>query len=97
MLAAAKPGLPFINVARGELVDDEALLDALENGTVSLATLDATSPEPLPAGHPYYSHPRVRVTPHSSGLSPQTRLALAEKFVANLKRFQSGEPLLDAL
>lgn len=97
VLNAARPGLHLINIARGELIDDQALLDAMASGRVGLATLDVTAPEPLPAHHPYYTHPRVRLTPHISAISVQTREALAEKFVENLRRFQAGEPMLDQL
>ncbi len=95
LLAAAKPGLHVVNVGRGELVDDEALLAALESGKVARATLDVTTPEPLPDGHAYYAHPRVFVSPHIAAISPQSRVELARKFVENLHRFEAGEPLVD--
>lgn len=94
-LAAAKPGIHVINVARGTLVDDDALLDALADGRVGRATLDTTTPEPLPAGHPYYSHPRVRISPHTAAIGGGSRLALVEKVAANLDRWSRGEQLLD--
>jgi phosphoglycerate dehydrogenase-like enzyme len=96
-LSVSRMGLNLVNVGRGELVDDAALLWALGEGIVSRAILDVTSVEPLPSGHPFYSHPRVYVTPHIAAVSARTRLSLAEKFVENLQRFQAGTPLLDVV
>jgi len=97
VLARAKPGLHLVNIARGALIDDDALLEALDDGRVSQASLDVTHPEPLPAGHPYYSHPRVRLSPHTSVHTPQTRINLAAKFADNLSRFHQGAPLDDVV
>jgi phosphoglycerate dehydrogenase-like enzyme len=96
-LAHARPGLHLINIARGNLIDHQALLDALDEGRVALATLDVTDPEPLPAGHAFYGHPRVRLSPHISPSTDQIVPALIDKFVLNLDRFRSGEPLTDVV
>ncbi len=96
-LAAAKPGIHIINVARGSLIDDDALLAALADGRVARATLDTTTPEPLPAGHPYYSHPNVRISPHTAAIGSGARLALVEKVAANIERRSRGIVLLDAV
>jgi phosphoglycerate dehydrogenase-like enzyme len=96
-LAHAKPGLHLINVARGSLIDHEALLEALDNEQLALATLDVTEPEPLPAGHPFYRHPRVRLSPHISPSTAQILPALIDKFLDNLGRFRSGAPLADVV
>ena len=80
-----------------DAADDAALLEALDDGRVSQASLDVTHPEPLPAGHPYYSHPRVRLSPHTSVHTPQTRINLAAKFADNLSRFHQGAPLDDVV
>jgi phosphoglycerate dehydrogenase-like enzyme len=97
LLAHARPGLHLINVARGALIDDEALLWALDEGRVALASLDVTHPEPLPFNHRYYSHPRVRLSPHTSVHTPDTRQNLATQFARNLARFRDGSPLEDVV
>jgi phosphoglycerate dehydrogenase-like enzyme len=97
VLARAKPGLHLINVARGALIDDDALLEALDDERVSLASLDVTFPEPLPADHRYYAHPKVRLSPHTSVHTPDTRHNLAARFAENLDRFRQGAPLADVI
>jgi phosphoglycerate dehydrogenase-like enzyme len=91
--AAMKPGAHFVNVARGTLVDQDALLDALDGGPLALATLDVVDPEPLPAGHPLYGHAKVRLTPHVSWSSPQTITRTFDLFVDNLARYRAGDEL----
>jgi len=93
VLDSAKPGLHLINIARGGLLDQAALLAALDSGRIGLASLDVTDPEPLPAGHPLYTHPRVRLTPHTSAISTQGAAAIAGIVIDNLKRYLAGEPL----
>ncbi|EJM21773.1 phosphoglycerate dehydrogenase-like oxidoreductase [Pseudomonas sp. GM18] len=90
VLASAKPGLHLINIARGGLLDHEALLEALETRQIGLASLDVTEPEPLPEGHPFYSHPRVRLSPHTSAISTNSRHEIADNFLANLERHLNG-------
>jgi len=92
-LRASKPGLHLINVARGGLIDQEALITALDAGTLSAATLDVTEPEPLPEGHPLYTHPRVRLTPHASGSSEDTDARTSRLLCCNLDLFLAGRPL----
>lgn len=96
-LVHAKPGLHLINIARGNLVDHAALHAALDAGQVALATLDVTDPEPLPAGHAFYSHPQVRLSPHISPSTAQIVPALVAKFLDNLQHFRSGTPLIDVV
>jgi phosphoglycerate dehydrogenase-like enzyme len=91
-LAVAKPGLHLVNIARGSLVDQEALRRALDDGTVARASLDVTDPEPLPAGHWLYRHPRVHLTPHASWVGP-TMEASTAIFCDNLRRYLAGTPL----
>ncbi|MEP6874781.1 MAG: NAD(P)-dependent oxidoreductase [Burkholderiales bacterium] len=97
VLRQAKPGLHLVNVARGGLVDQAALLAALDDGQVGRASLDVTEPEPLPAGHPFYTHPRVRLSPHTSAISAAQQDALVEKFLGNLERFRAGLPMEDVV
>jgi phosphoglycerate dehydrogenase-like enzyme len=94
VLAAVKPGVHLVNVARGTLVDQDALLRALDDGRVRLASLDVTDPEPLPADHPLLSHPRVRISPHVSWSAPGMLGRSVERFVENLQRYLAGDPLL---
>ncbi len=93
-LAHLKPGAHLVNVARGTLVDNGALLAALDDGRIARASLDVVDPEPLPAGHALYTHPGVRLTPHISWSAPRTLLRTMELFVANVDRYRSGQPLL---
>ena len=86
-------GVHLVNIARGALVDQAALIAALDSGRVSLASLDVVDPEPLPAGHPLYTHPRVRLTPHISWSAPVTMPRTMQIFLENLARYRRGEPL----
>lgn len=90
-MAAMKPGAHIVNIGRGPVLDTEALRPALE--WLGGATLDVTDPEPPPEGHWLYSHPKVRLSPHVSGSSPQTEAVVTDLFLANLRRFMAGEPL----
>lgn len=90
-----KRGAHLINVARGAIVNHDDLLEALDEGILSAATLDVTDPEPLPAGHPLYTHPKVRLTPHISWSNRQHAEGLAARFIANLERYRAREPLAD--
>ena len=92
-LAWMGPGAHLVNIARGGLVDQEALRRALDDGRVALATLDCVEPEPLPAGHWLYSHPRVRLTPHISWAGSGSHAGLMDRFCENLARHLAGEPL----
>jgi len=96
-LRHAKPGLHIINIARGDLIDQEALLEALESGVVGAASLDAVTPEPLPAGHWLYSHPRVRLSPHLSWSWPNAAATLTAKFAENLRLRLNGQPLVNVI
>lgn len=91
--AMMKPGAHLVNIARGGLVDQDALRRALDSGQVGLATLDCVEPEPLPEGHWLYTHPRVRLTPHISWAGPESHAGLMDRFVENLERFVAAEAL----
>jgi phosphoglycerate dehydrogenase-like enzyme len=89
-----KPGVHLVNIARGALVDQAALREALDDGRVAMATLDTVEPEPLPEGHWLYSHPKVRLSAHVSWASPAGLDRTLEIFLDNLRRYAAGEPLL---
>jgi phosphoglycerate dehydrogenase-like enzyme len=93
-LALVKPGVHLVNIARGALVDQDALRVALDDGRVAMATLDTVDPEPLPAGHWLYSHPKVRLSAHVSWVSPAGLDRTLEIFVDNLRRYAAGEQVL---
>jgi phosphoglycerate dehydrogenase-like enzyme len=91
--AAMKPDSVLINVSRGEIVDADALLDALASGHLRAAGLDVTPEEPLPPSSPLWDHPHVVVTPHVAGASPFRGDRVVERFRRNLDHFLAGEPL----
>lgn len=95
LLASMKPESHFINVARGQLVQDDALLHALDHGPLSGATLDVFSTEPLPKDSPFWSHPKVFVTPHISSLS-NAETAIPQ-MVENIRRLRAGQPILNTV
>jgi len=90
-LALMPKGAYIINPGRGPLIDDAALLAALDRGQIARATLDVFRVEPLPAEDPYWSHPKVTVTPH---IAAETRPETAAEIIAdNIQRAEAGEPL----
>jgi D-2-hydroxyacid dehydrogenase (NADP+) len=91
--AAMRAGAWFVNVGRGEIVDEAALVDALERGHLGGAGLDVFVTEPLPADSPLWHAPNLIITPHSSGNTDRTKLRSVDQFVANLRRRVAGEPL----
>ena len=93
-----KPGAYFVNVGRGGVVDQAALIAALESGALAGAGLDVTDPEPLPEGDPLWTAPNVLITPHYAAAGDREAAArIAEGLVENIRRFRSGEPLLNPL
>jgi phosphoglycerate dehydrogenase-like enzyme len=93
VIAAVRPGAYFVNVGRGELVDEPALIEALRDGHLGGAALDVFAVEPLPADSPLWDLPNVIVTPHSSGMTDNTGERAMAMFLANLARYVAGEPL----
>jgi phosphoglycerate dehydrogenase-like enzyme len=91
--AAMRPGAVFCNVARGSLVDEAALLDALRSGHLGAAVLDVTREEPLPADNPLWDAPNLRLSPHSSASLDHYVELVFELFADNLGRYLRGEPL----
>ncbi len=94
-LSAMKHGSVLVNIARGKLVDDEALLRALDGDRLAAAVLDVFNTEPLEPGHPYWTHPKVVLTPHTSGGGTGRWERGAELFCDNLRRLLAGEPLVN--
>lgn len=91
-LALLPKGAALINAGRGSVLDDDALLAALDSGAMSQAVLDVFKVEPVPKDHPYWAHPQVTVTPH---ISAETRPETAAGLVGeNLRRLLAGEPIL---
>jgi glyoxylate/hydroxypyruvate reductase len=91
-LALLPKGAVILNPGRGALIDDEALIAALDAGHVAHATLDVFRVEPLPLDHPFWSHPKVTVTPH---IAADTRASSASRVIAeNIRRGEAGEPFL---
>lgn len=92
-LALLPRGSFIINAGRGTLIDDDALIAALDSGRVAQATLDVFRTEPVPSGHPFWSHPGVTISPH---VAAATRVGTAaEKIAENVARSESGAPLMN--
>jgi glyoxylate/hydroxypyruvate reductase A len=85
-------GAMLVNAARGGHLVQDDLLEALAEGQISAAVLDVTSPEPLPEGHPFWTHPAVLMTPHVAGIT--RRDSAVQVLIDNLRRELAGEPLL---
>jgi phosphoglycerate dehydrogenase-like enzyme len=92
-LGMLRPGAHVVNVGRGELVDEEALVEALRTGQIGGAALDVFAVEPLPHDSPLWGMANVIITPHSAGTTPLATRRAADIFVDNLIRFIGGEPL----
>ncbi len=93
VIAAMAPHAMFVNVGRGELVDQRALTDALASGRLGGAGLDVFATEPLPADDALWDLPNVIISPHMSGASDGAHRRVVEIFLDNLARFVNGEPL----
>ncbi|MGO4285113.1 2-hydroxyacid dehydrogenase [Bosea sp. TAB14] len=92
LFAKLPAGAGLVHVGRGQHLDHEALLDALDSGWLSGAVLDVTEPEPLPAGHRFWNHPKVLLTPHiASKVEPEPA---AKAVIENIRRHRSGLPPL---
>ena len=94
---AMKPGAYLINIARGKVVNTEAMLKALKSGRLAGACLDVTDPEPLPANHELWKQANVIITPHIASRSEVTNKRRSALLVENMRRFGAGEPLLNVV
>lgn len=92
-----KPTAYFLNVSRGALVDNNALVRALKEKRIAGAGLDATTPEPLPPDHPFWDCPNLAITPHNSGYAPIRQVRLMALVAENLRRYGNGLPLLNVV
>jgi phosphoglycerate dehydrogenase-like enzyme len=96
-LERARPGAVLINLGRGALVDEAALIAALERGTLAGAALDVTEKEPLPPESPLWGMPNVIMTPHVSGLGPRYWERAVDQFAGNLRAYLAGRPLANVV
>lgn len=87
----------LVNVARGRLIDDRALADALASGEIAGAGLDAFEREPLPADHPFWTAPNLIVSPHTAAFAGDYWRPAVDLFLENVGRFRRGEPLLNVV
>jgi len=90
---ALKPGATVVNVGRGTVIDETALIDALHAGRVGFAALDVFATEPLPRESPLWSLPNVLISPHTAALSEHEDRRIAEVFCDNATRLLDGQPL----
>ena len=95
-LAAMKQGAVLVNIGRGTLVDEDALIEALRSGRLAGAVLDVARTEPLPASHPFWDMDNVIVFPHSASTSHRENERLTQLFLDNLGRYLAGGPLRNA-
>ena len=93
--AIMKPGAHFVNVGRGELVDEESLVATLQSGHLAGAALDVFATEPLPPDSPLWDMDNVIITPHSSSASVHSGLRSEDIFLKNLARYVAGEPMVN--
>jgi phosphoglycerate dehydrogenase-like enzyme len=96
-LSVMKPHAVLINVGRGDVVDEQALLVALVQGTIGGAALDVFSEEPLPMSSPLWQLPNVIISPHISGFTPHYDERATDIFAENLRRYVADEPLLNVV
>ena len=94
-LRSMRPTATLVNVARGPIVDEAALVRALREGWIGAAILDVFAAEPLPPGHALWKAPNVLISPHVSAFAPGYDARVAELFAENLGRYLAGEPLLN--
>lgn len=96
-LTRMRPHAVLVNVGRGSIVDEEALVDALYDGTIAGAALDVFATEPLPDGHPLWTAPNVLITPHVSAYTRHFWERESDLIVENVRRYLAGRPLLNVV
>lgn len=96
-LSAMKPSAYLVNISRGSVVDEAALIKALQAGNVAGAALDVFETEPLPAGSPLWDMPNVILTPHSAGTNENYNARATAIFRDNLRRYLAGQPLVNVV
>jgi phosphoglycerate dehydrogenase-like enzyme len=96
-LAMLPVGAVLINISRGTVVDQQALVEALQSGHLGGAALDVFDPEPLPPGDPLWTMPNVIISPHSASTADTENRKLTRLFCDNLKRYLAGESLINVL
>jgi phosphoglycerate dehydrogenase-like enzyme len=99
-IAAMKPGVILVNIARGVVIDEDALIEALQDGKIAFAGLDVFRTEPLPQDSPLWSLPNVLINPHSASTAPSENARITDIFCRNLRHYLDGKfeemsPLLD--
>jgi phosphoglycerate dehydrogenase-like enzyme len=97
VLRAMPSSSVLVNVARGSLIDTDALVRALDDGWIGAAALDVCDPEPLPDRHPLWHHPRAIITPHAATIPDLISSAMAPRVRENVHRFRTGERLLGVI
>ena len=93
--ASLQPGTTVVNVGRGTVIDETALIDGLNKGTVGFAALDVFETEPLPSTSPLWDRDDVLISPHTAGLTAAEERLIAELFAANATRLLDGKPLVN--
>jgi phosphoglycerate dehydrogenase-like enzyme len=101
-IAAMKPGVVLVNIARGVVIDEEAMIEALQSGQIGFAALDVTRVEPLPASSPLWDLPNVLICPHSASTADTENGKIVDIFVHNLRCYLDGRidemtPVLDKI
>jgi phosphoglycerate dehydrogenase-like enzyme len=97
VLARVNPGVILVNVGRGTVVDEDALVDALQDGRVGFAALDVFAAEPLPVDSPLWDLPNVLVSPHTAALDPDEETRIADLFADNAGRLLDGRDLVNRM
>lgn len=97
LLGRVKSGITVVNVGRGATIDEEALVEALQDGRVGFAALDVFEHEPLASDSPLWALPNVVISPHAAGTYPEEERQIAELFAENASRLLDGKPLLNVV